>query len=218
MRGQIVVKDLKSLLFDIEVQVGEIVALHNSSSRKPSNSGSSDCQTGSTTPISQCSAVHPLPDNLLSSGFTFWKCSTPEVTSISPNIGTSSTILTIKGKGFGLLNCQNEVRIGSRGCFVQTSSEDTITCLVTPGLQLSSGKSNSWSYLSSCWLMLWLHCTGHISRNLIKMYCDLTNWGEESGISRLTGRHSQTRVTSANNTLSLNQSIGAVCFLILPSL
>ena len=140
MKGRVIVKDFRTKSFDVEVQVGGVVAPYNASGANPSGSSSPDCQTGVTSAIPQCAAADPLPSNLASLSFTFWKCSTPEVTSISPNSGTSSTILTIKGSGFGVDKCLNEVKIGSRDCTVQSSTENEIKCLVTTGNRLTAGK------------------------------------------------------------------------------
>lgn len=140
MKGRVIVNDLKSKSLDVKVKVTGVMAPYNASDASPSDSSSTDCQSGLTTAIPQCATLDPLPSNQDSSRFTFWKCSTPEVTSISPNIGTSSTILTIKGKGFGDDKCLNGVKIGSGDCVVQTSSENEITCLVTTGNQLPAGK------------------------------------------------------------------------------
>lgn len=140
MKGKVVVNDIRSKSHEVKVQVGGVLAPYNKSSVKSPDSSSSDCQSGVTSAIPQCASTEPLPNNQSSLSFTFWKCSTPEVTSISPNIGTSSTLLTIKGKGFGLINCQNEVKIGPRDCVVQSSAADKITCLVITGNQLSAGK------------------------------------------------------------------------------
>lgn len=139
MKGKIVVKEIKSKSVNVRVQVGAILAPYNSTSPKFPDAGSSDCQLGVMNGIPKCISSDPLPSNLSSYSFTFGKCSTPEVTSIIPNSGTSSTLVTLKGKGFGLINCQNEVKIGSSDCAVQSSAEDKITCLVTTRNQLSSG-------------------------------------------------------------------------------
>ena len=141
MKGRVIVNDLNSESLDVKVQVGGVIAPFNASDASPSDSSPTDCQSGLTTAIPQCAAVDPLSSNQKSLRFTFWKCSTPEVTSISPNIGASSTILTIKGKLFGGDKCLNEVKIGSGHCVVQTSSENEITCMVTAGNQLPAGKT-----------------------------------------------------------------------------
>lgn len=140
MKGKVIVSDFKTKSQDVKVLVGGIEAPYNASAVKPTDSSSPDCQSGVTSAIPQCSSSDPLPNNPSSLSFSFWKCSTPEVTSIIPNSGGSSTLVTIKGKGFGLANCQNEVKIGSSDCVVQSSAEDKITCLVLTGNQLSAGK------------------------------------------------------------------------------
>ena len=139
MKGKIVVNDFKSKSMEVKVQVGGVLAPYNSSVFNFPVAGSSDCQSGVINSIPHCTPTDPLPSNQSSFSFKFWQCSTPEVTSISPNSGTSSTLLTLTGKGFGLINCQNEVKIGSSYCTIQSSAEDKITCLVTSGNQLSSG-------------------------------------------------------------------------------
>lgn len=140
MKGKVIVNDVKTRSHDVKVLVGGVKAPYNTSHVKPTDSSSPGCQSGETSAIPQCSSTDPLPNNPSSLSFSYWKCSTPEVISISPNSGTSSTLLTIKGKGFGLANCQNEVKIGSQDCVVQSSANDKITCVVTTGNQLSAGK------------------------------------------------------------------------------
>jgi len=140
MKGRVIVNGLKTQSIDVNVQVGEVMAPYNVSGASPADKSSSDCQSGVTSAIPQCAAADPLPTNQPTLRFTFWKCSTPEVTSISPNSGSSSTVLSIKGKGFGVDKCLNEVKIGSHDCVVQSSSGSEITCLVTTGNQLTAGK------------------------------------------------------------------------------
>ena len=141
MKGKVIVNDFKTKSHDVKVLVGGVEAPYNLSAVKPMDSSSPDCQSGVTSAIPQCSSSEPaLPNNPSPLSFSFWKCSTPEVTSIMPNNGSSSTFVTIKGKGFELANCQNEVKIGSSDCAVQSSAEDKITCIVSTGNLLSAGK------------------------------------------------------------------------------
>ena len=141
MTGKVIVNDFNTKSHDVKVLVGGVEAPYNLSAVKPANSSSSDCQSGVTSAIPQCSCSDPaLPNNSSFLSFSFWKCSTPEVTSIMPNDGSSSTLVTIKGTGFGLANCQNEVKIGSSDCVVKSSADDKITCVVSTGNQLSAGK------------------------------------------------------------------------------
>ena len=141
MKGKVIVNDFKTKSHDVKVLVGGVEAPYNLSAVKPTDSSSPDCQSGVTSAIPQCSSSDPtLPNNPSFLRFSFWKCSTPEVTSITPNTGSSSTLVTLKGEGFGLANCQNDVKIGSSDCLVQSSAEDKITCVVSMGNQLSAGK------------------------------------------------------------------------------
>lgn len=141
MKGKVIVNGFKTKSHDVKVLVGGVEAPYNLSAVKPTASNSPDCQSGVTNAIPLCSSSDPaLPNNSSFLSFSFWKCSTPEVTSIMPNNGRSSTLVTIKGKGFGLANCQNGVKIGSSDCVVQSSAEDKITCVVSTGNQLSAGK------------------------------------------------------------------------------
>ena len=141
MKGKVIVSDFKTKSHKVKVLVGGVEAPYNASAVRPTDSSSPDCHSGVTSTIPQCSSLDPaLPNNSSSLSFSFLKCSTPEVTSILPNNGSSSTLITIKGKGFGLANCQSEVKIGSSDCVIQSSAEDKITCLVSTGNQLSAGK------------------------------------------------------------------------------
>lgn len=144
MKGKVIVNDFKTKSHDVKVLVGGVEAPYNLSAVKPTDSSSPDCQSGVTSAIPQCPSSAPaLPNNPSFLSFSFWKCSTPEVTSITPNTGSSSTLVTLKGEGFGLANCQNEVKIGSSDCLVQSSAEDKITCVVSTGNQLCAGKLQS---------------------------------------------------------------------------
>ena len=142
MKGRVIVNDLKTDAFDVKVQVGGFTAPYNKSDNIQSHSSSSDCLSGVTSGITSCAGADLLPSNQSFFRFTFGKCSTPKVTSISPNRGKNSTVLTINGVGFGNEKCFNEVKIGSHDCAVQNSSENEITCLVTTAeRQLAAGKT-----------------------------------------------------------------------------
>ena len=141
MKGKVIVNDFKTKSHNVKVLIGGVEAPYNLSAVKLTDSSSPDCQSGVTSAIPHCLSSDPaLPNNQSFLSFSFWKCNTPEVTSIMPNTGSSSTLVTLKGEGLGLANCQNEVKIGSSDCVVQSSAEDKITCVVSTGNQLSAGK------------------------------------------------------------------------------
>ena len=139
MKGQVIVTELRTKPVDVKVQVAGAIASFYKSDNNQSDSIPSYSLSGVTSGISGC--VEPLSNDQFSLHFSFWKCSTPEVKSISPTIGPNSTILTIKGNGFENDTCLNEVKVGSSDCVVQTSSRTEITCLVTTGSRLAAGKA-----------------------------------------------------------------------------
>lgn len=139
MKGQVIVTELKTKSMDVKVQVGEVITPFYKCDDNQSDSIPSNSPSGVSSGISGC--MEPLSNDQFSLHFAFSKCSTPEVKSISPTIGTNSTILTIKGNGFENDTRLNEVKVGSSDCVVQTSSRNEITCLVTTGGQLAAGKA-----------------------------------------------------------------------------
>ena len=139
MKGQVIVTELKTKSMGVKVQVGEVIAPFYKCDDNQSHSVPSNSLSGVSSGLSGC--VEPLLIDQFSLHFAFWKCSTPQVKSITPTIGTNSTILTIKGDGFENDTRLNEVKVGSSDCVVQTSSQNEITCLVTTGGQLAAGKA-----------------------------------------------------------------------------
>ncbi|CAG5956366.1 unnamed protein product [Menidia menidia] len=78
----------------------------------------------------QCEASPQCQQSNSSEGLSFSasSCSTPTVTSISPNQGSYHQVITIQGRGFSLTACANEVTIGGASCRVLSSSESDISC------------------------------------------------------------------------------------------
>lgn len=136
MKGKIVVMGPRSKATNVTVRVGNFTAVHNLTQTVPPLPSTVNCHTGVTSDISQC---NPSMSTNQHSSFVFRECSTPEVTSISPNIGTSSSVLTIRGRGFGPSSCYSEVTVGSQQCIKLTSSSSVITCRVTTGNTLTAG-------------------------------------------------------------------------------
>ncbi|XP_048585401.1 fibrocystin-L isoform X2 [Nematostella vectensis] len=142
MKGMVVVLDVKSRLVGIMVKIGDVVALNDTTHAGPAYSSSSNCPDGITMPVPWCSV--PLPGSPQKAfQFEFSECSTPEIESITPNMGTSSTLVTIRGKGFGSSAGHNEVKIADQPCIVVGSKVDEITCRVTTGSSLVSGRPHS---------------------------------------------------------------------------
>ncbi|KAM9737277.1 LOW QUALITY PROTEIN: PKHD1 like 1, tandem duplicate 1 [Menidia menidia] len=78
----------------------------------------------------QCEASPQCQQSNSSEGLSFSasSCSTPTVTSISPNQGSYHQVITIQGRGFSPTACANEVTIGGASCQVLSSSESDISC------------------------------------------------------------------------------------------
>lgn len=123
MKGQIIVTHPKPKPVQITVNIGKYTTTYRATLPNPPIP-SSNCHDGTQT---SCQS----PDN---ASYVFWECNTPIVTSIYPNIGPSSTLLTIRGRGLGTKACYSEVLIGSVPCMVESSSSDVIKCRVGTGL------------------------------------------------------------------------------------
>ena len=137
MRGKIIVQGMQSKAGTVLVKVNDVEAMY----QKTKNSGSSQvtCQSGVTSPIPSCQAEGVPGGDLDKFVFSHWECSTPVVTSISPNSGTESDILVISGSGFSSTMCHNDVLIGGQVCDVISSSIDSIQCKVNAGGSMPAG-------------------------------------------------------------------------------
>ena len=122
---------------EVMVQVGWLLALHNTSA--PTQPRTCDCPDGITDRNPSCTAASPITKTSNSFHFAFWKCSTPEVTSMTPNVGNSGIIITIKGKGFGPHPCYNDITIGGKTCNVQNSNMTSIPCTLGNSISLEGG-------------------------------------------------------------------------------
>ncbi|XP_060949378.1 PKHD1 like 1, tandem duplicate 1 [Limanda limanda] len=90
----------------------------------------------------QCVATPQCPGtNQTSGGFSFSTspCSTPTVTSISPNQGTYHQLIHIQGSGLSDTACANEVSVGDQPCHVINSSQSEIFCRLGAGSELAVG-------------------------------------------------------------------------------
>ena len=142
MKGKVIVSGLQSTSAQVKVQVQNSIAFSDVSNPGPTQSVYPDCLHGIISPTPGCTAVDPLPSSLASFHFEFSECSTPEVTSISPNVGIKSTILSIKGKEFGPVACSNDVTVGLCECKVLSSSTHMITCQITTNNTLQAGRNS----------------------------------------------------------------------------
>ena len=82
------------------------------------------------------------PERASAKDFIFGGCSTPTVTSISPNNGTVLDEITLTGTGFGTSKCQSEVLIGGKTCSVLSSSDSVITCQIDEKASPKAGVEN----------------------------------------------------------------------------
>ena len=81
-------------------------------------------------PISGCNNPHPSELDSSLFHFAFWDCATPIITSITPNVGIPSTVISIHGSGFGTEACQNEILINKYECVAITTTNNLIECVV----------------------------------------------------------------------------------------
>ncbi|XP_070541075.1 fibrocystin-L-like [Ptychodera flava] len=140
MKGVINVEPADSVAKDLSVQLAGFEALHDTASGV-SSSTSGACP-GSDSSISSCSTSEPSGEDSDKFSFAFWDCSTPSVSEVTPNNGTSDTTLTIKGHGFSTTNCENEVTIDGHPCDVQSSSQDELTCTIDTEDALTVGEKH----------------------------------------------------------------------------
>ncbi|CAH1788932.1 unnamed protein product [Owenia fusiformis] len=128
IRGVITVTERQSHLETIRLTVNNFEAIYTPGGAPPA--------PGSCLPVtasvSGCTEEDVVSTNSDLFEFTFSQCSTPSISSISPNSGTSETDITITGEGFGPEICQNEVKIGAQDCVVSSSSETEIMCRLDP--------------------------------------------------------------------------------------
>lgn len=130
LQGKAEVKPRKEQSNKVVLKVREVEADH-----KPTGSS----RARRSTPA--CVVSPDCPQTTTSSGFSFKtsKCSTPEVSSISPNQGTYHQAIHIQGQGFGNVSCAIEVTVGKEPCPVVNSSDTDIFCQLSSDSQLPVG-------------------------------------------------------------------------------
>lgn len=90
------------------------------------------CETGRTDGIAGCNlSLEARSSSNDSFEFTYSKCSTPKVSSVTPSQGTIYTIITVHGHGFSNESCHNKVTFSSHDCEVITSNDTAITCILS---------------------------------------------------------------------------------------
>ena len=151
MRGKVVVENLQSNSQRIEVKTGQFVAKFNVSDPDLTPSAGSNCSLGVSSAIPGCTAMDPLLRAPESQRFAFWECSTPEVTSIRPNMGVRSTVLIVDGRGFGPEVCDNDVNVGPCDCAVLSSNADRITCRIASNCNLEAGEDATLKIYEISW-------------------------------------------------------------------
>ena len=70
----------------------------------------------------------PSVDDHLVVGYSFWECTSPTITHISPRRGDVNTPINITGTHFGTEACRKHVLVGEYSCMVTESSDTTILC------------------------------------------------------------------------------------------
>lgn len=130
MKGKLIVLQPIPKTAQVSLNIGQFTASYQPKRPVPPLPSTANCQNGILSPCKS-----QIPNN---TGYVFWECNTPVVTSIYPNVGPSSTVMTIRGKGLGPKPCYSEVLIGSQRCMVESSTSDVITCIVPAGLTAGS--------------------------------------------------------------------------------
>lgn len=87
---------------------------------------------GSIGTISSCSVPPASPTDSTKFQFSFSRCSTPVITSISLQSGSSQDTIDIEGDGFSTTKCQNEVYFGDNLCLVTVATANKISCNIDP--------------------------------------------------------------------------------------
>ncbi|XP_026156055.1 fibrocystin-L-like [Mastacembelus armatus] len=94
------------------------------------------------TTAPQCVAAAQCPQTNSTSdvlSFTALACSTPTVSSITPNQGSYHQVIHIQGTGLSDTACANEVSIRDQPCQVINSSQTEINCQLSPESELPIG-------------------------------------------------------------------------------
>ncbi|XP_077992871.1 fibrocystin-L-like [Glandiceps talaboti] len=138
MKGVVIVEDPNSVVEKLILTVDGFEAIHDTSSGVSAPVSGDSCP-GDDTNILSCAESEPNGDDSDAFYFAFWDCSTALVEEVSPNNGTSDTVLTITGKGFSTTQCENVVTIDGHPCDVQSSSQDTIVCSIDTEDELTVG-------------------------------------------------------------------------------
>ncbi|XP_071792804.1 fibrocystin-L-like isoform X2 [Asterias amurensis] len=129
MKGSIEVKESKSTNHKLVLTVAGFEALHVTMSGASEPEASGSCPgTASVHPT--CTSPKPARKDESSFYYTYWTCSTPFITDISPNMGTPDQVISITGSGFSDVPCENQISIGEYSCVTQTSTNVSLTCLI----------------------------------------------------------------------------------------
>ncbi|KAK3107032.1 hypothetical protein FSP39_005622 [Pinctada imbricata] len=135
------VVDRLSSAVNVTLRVGDYEAEYDVNSGVSAPSDSGPC-TGFTGKVSGCSDAEPSSGSSSNFNFNLYTCSTPKVTSVTPNKGTTETLITVTGTGFQTTKCRNEVYFGDSKCNVQTSTATSIVCKIDPQTSPSIGILN----------------------------------------------------------------------------
>ena len=94
--------------------------------------GISDPADPCTGTVTGCTDSEPSGGDPSKFSFKFNKCSTPTVTSISPNSGNTETTVIISGRGLGSASCPSKVTFGDMVGTGVTSSGSSVQCKISP--------------------------------------------------------------------------------------
>ncbi|XP_056597030.1 fibrocystin-L-like [Triplophysa dalaica] len=127
LQGVVTVRPLEERPVGLQVSVAGIQASVNLASRQM-NSSESACSATFNCVRNQL-VFNDSSDGLY---FTFASCASPIVDDISPEHGTTHSIISIQGSGFSSISCANEVKVGGHLCRIIRSTSTQINCKLSP--------------------------------------------------------------------------------------
>ncbi|KAA0710212.1 Fibrocystin-L Polycystic kidney and hepatic disease 1-like protein 1 [Triplophysa tibetana] len=127
LQGVVTVRPLEERPVGLQVSVAGMQASVNLASRQM-NSSESACLATFNCVRNQL-VFNDSSDGLF---FTFASCASPIVDDISPDHGTTHSIISIQGSGFSNISCANEVKVGGHLCRIISSTSTQINCKLSP--------------------------------------------------------------------------------------
>ncbi|XP_048254422.1 fibrocystin-L-like isoform X3 [Haliotis rufescens] len=140
-RGAVKVKARTSHTEVLNFTIAGYEAMYDTSGSSPTDT--SGCP-GTSDAISGCTDPEPEVKDTAKFNFKFYSCSSPSVTNISKDQGTTGDVITIEGSGFSDTECQNEIVIGDAvGVVEDGASSTSVSFKINPSKSPEIGKRDS---------------------------------------------------------------------------